>query len=145
MPDPEPSIDFTQIEFPSDGLTVKDMRKAIPNGFDLPLPEQNAHNAVGWLRRRSLESVLGGTIDTEREIAALAFYAALGREPPPKNKGESLERKLGPRWQAAEALIGDYQILGLASGEHQGEEMIRKIEAQAAAQAQRFLGSSPSR
>jgi hypothetical protein len=140
MPDPEPQIDFTRIEFPTDRLTVKELRKALPHCFDLPAPEGPHHQREGFFKRESLESYLGGIINAEREVAALAFHTALGQVKPEYHEGT-----LGPRWEVLEVLISDYTKVGLARGEHHGQELIREIESQAVAQAQRYLGPTPPR
>ncbi len=141
MPDALPTIDFTQIAFPSDRLTIKELRKSIPHCFDLPARDgYQPRFRQGFFRRENLENYLGGIINTERELAALAFYTALGQEKPTHH-----DRKLGPRWEAAEVLIHDWTQVGLTTGEHHGEQLIREIEAQAVAQARRHLGQTPSR
>ena len=38
-----------------------------------------------------------------------------------------------------------YVVVGVTQGEHEGHELIHHIETQAAAQARRLLGTSPSR
>ncbi len=55
------AIDYTQIEFPSDQLTVKALRKAIPHSFDLPARENYSRfSRQGFIRRESLENSLYG-------------------------------------------------------------------------------------
>jgi hypothetical protein len=133
-----PILDFTQIAFPSDRLTVKDLRRDAPGCFDLTAPE-HLPEREGFLQRQSIEYTLGGIINTERELAAIAFFAALGTSP--------LESfgKLGPRDFAAECLANDYVRLGLASGQHHAEQLIRDFEQAAADQARKHLPNLPSR
>jgi hypothetical protein len=138
MPEPIPTVDFTQIQFPSDGLTISHLRKVKPHFFDLPAREGYCGKRHGFLGRQSLEDCLGGIIDTERELAALAFIAGPGRTPPDSANG------LGPRWEAIECLANDYVRIGLAKGAHHARELIRGIESQAAAQATRGRGPTPA-
>jgi hypothetical protein len=141
MSDAQPNIDFTQIAFPSDKLTIKELRKSVPHSFDLPARERyQRSDRKGFFKRESLENYLGGIINTERELAALAFYKALGQENPTYN-----DINLGPRWEAAEVLIRDWVKVGLTTGKQHGEQLIRDVESQAVAQAQRYLGSTPPR
>jgi hypothetical protein len=42
----------------------------------------------------------------------------------------------------AEILAGEYVNLGLASGEHHADELVREITSQAVAQAQQYHGRS---
>jgi hypothetical protein len=135
---PDPAIDFTLIDFPTDHLTVKDLRKRWPHGFDTsPPPGQRFDDGeiglrLGPYRRKNLDDILGSTIDTERELAELAFCATLGREPPEPLRGD------GRRDESAELLAHTYVGYGLATGDHHAMELIRDIEAQGAAQARKF-------
>ena len=131
----ESSIDFTRIEFPSDRLTVKVLRQKFPEVFDRP-PRDGSRL---WRRptqqeNNDLETLVGGILNTERELAARAFYAATGKELPSHDRGA------GYRDEAAECLGNDYMRYGLARGRHEAAEMIRHIEAQATSQAQLHLG-----
>src|SRR5579871_5370831 len=98
----EPAIDFTQLTFPSDSLTVAALRKAYPHSFDLPSrtggPPFSPPPAYG---RASIEDTLGGVIDSERKLASLAFKRVLGL---PLTQAESLDSHQG----LAEGLIHEY-------------------------------------
>jgi hypothetical protein len=129
---PDPAIDFTLIDFPTDRLTVKDLRKRWPHGFDTSPPEDAVGlRIIGPYRRKSLDSIIGSTIDTERELAERAFYAALGKEAPEHLSGSGREESM-------ELLAHTYVGYGLATGEHHALELIRNIETQGAAQARKF-------
>lgn len=134
MPAPAPQIDFTRIYFPSDRLTVRDLRRAFPGSFDLPgQPVQKS--GTRSYGRASTGSALDGIIDAERLLAGIAFKQVLGQ---PLGEDEaSFDRN-----EFVEALTTDYVRVGLAAGEHQVRELIRGIEAQAVAQARRHLGRS---
>ena len=69
-------------------------------------------------------------LNKEREVAVRAYCAGLGQPLPHDNDNE-----------AAECLIRDYvHFYGLARGDHEARELIRRIETQAVAQAERHLG-----
>ena len=138
MPDAIPTIDFTSIDFPTDRLTVKELRRLAPHGFDLPV----VGTALGELRegtyyrRDSLDAILGEIVDVEREIAERAFHQALGTACP-------VHLMRGFPDAARECLAAAYLRLQIAGVDHQVEQLIRDIENQAAVQAERFLGPKP--
>jgi len=121
MPNQKPQLDIAKIAFPTDRLSIKDLRKLFPAEFDGP-DERVEFFGVGG-RGQDLEAVL----QLEREIARKTFEVALGRAP--SDWAEKYE--IDPREDVAKSLI-EY---GLASGPNQAEQMIREIEAQATAQA----------
>jgi hypothetical protein len=92
-----------------------------------PYPEMRA------LPRLSLDRVLAIVTDSERILAEMAFNAALGR--PADDDG-----RLGGREMISENLSLDLIRLGVARGEHEAQEMLRGIEAQAEAQARKHDG-----
>jgi hypothetical protein len=66
---PAPTIDFTQLTFPSDSLTVAALRKAYPHSFDLPSRTGGSPSTTPLAYSRArLEDTLGGVIDTERKL-----------------------------------------------------------------------------
>ncbi len=136
MTETEPKIDFTQIEFPSDKLTVGMLRKAYPQGFDVDMPRDvGAYNELrDDYDRRSLDDILGtGLIDVERLVAERAFKVALGQSV----KGDS---RLSNKDELVDCLTHVYKHDGLARGEHEALAMIRRIEVQAEAQARQYEG-----
>jgi hypothetical protein len=92
------------------------------------------------LLRDGAQFRLGGLIDMERALAAHAFFAALGVQPP-----DYQPRPLLKRWEVLECLTHECISVGLARGEHHARELMRDIESQAAAQARRHQGPAPSR
>jgi len=124
-----PSIDFTVLSYPTDKLTVKDLRRISPDGFDQPLRKESfAPVRKGLYHRRSLDDVLGHLLDVEREMADRAFHGRLSAALPehfPRDPDD--ERN---------CLIREYVRLGLATGKHQAEQLIRDLEGQAIAQAE---------
>ena len=130
MTDTDPAIDLTKIEFPTDNLTLKMVRKAYPQGFDVEPPPDFALDRLRRrpLRCQSLDNILAFIIDFERILADMAFKRA---------RGQSVEHADGNRDRETimDNLGSDYVRLGLAHGKHEAHEMLRGIEAQAAAQA----------
>jgi hypothetical protein len=125
----QPLIDFSQISFPSDKLTIAALRKAYPNSFDLParMPSSKYEEPTEY-GRGSLEQTLGGVIDAERLVASLAFKESLGLA---LTESEALR----PREVIHDSLTSEYITLGLASGEHHANQLVRDIETQATSQA----------
>lgn len=130
MTDASPTINFAEIDFPSDQITVKTLRAAFPSSFDQPGPphEWSVMRSYG---RASAGNALDHIIDAERLLAGIAFKKALG---------QSLadDEAPYPRWEIIEALVTDYGHLGLAVGKQQVEVLVRRIEAQAKSQARRY-------
>jgi len=134
-----PVLDFTTISFPTDSLTVKQIRHH-RLGLEKPVPHAVGSGSFDPIhRRRNLELVLGNTLDCEREIADRAFHQRLQAELPEHLKREDWE------WdEEREVLIREYIDWGLAKGERHGKQLIRDIEAQATAQADIAMGKKPS-
>jgi alpha-D-ribose 1-methylphosphonate 5-triphosphate synthase subunit PhnI len=139
MTESEPKIDFTQINFPSDKLTVRMLRTACPEGFDVDCPQDSlalaGSNDRGYYDRRSFDEFLGmGLIDIERLVAERAFKVFLGQS----IQGDE---RLSNRDELISCLVTEYKdYYGLARGEHEALAMIRGIEAQADAQARQHPG-----
>jgi alpha-D-ribose 1-methylphosphonate 5-triphosphate synthase subunit PhnI len=139
MTEPEPKIDLTKIAFPSDKLTVKMLRTACPEGFDVDCPKDSLALADrkdrGYYDRRSFDEFLGmGLIDIERLVAERAFKVSLGQS----IQGDG---RLSNRDELIDCLVGEYKdYYGLARGEHEALAMIRNIEAQAEDQARQHPG-----
>jgi hypothetical protein len=130
MPEFLPTLDFTHIRFPSDRLTIAELRKLWPSAFDQYRPPEQGQ--FGDIERvGSLETALGGLIDCERVYADLVFRKALGL---PRADG----REANPDGEASE-LAEDYESYGWARGWHEGREMVREIEIQVLAEAHKHL------
>jgi hypothetical protein len=121
-----PKLNFEQIDFPTDHLTVRDIRQE-------------------WYRATSRAQIttsfvkgLEDIIQTERELAEGAFYDALGIEPP-----ADLYGVFGGVDGTREVLALEYERRGIASGQHAAELLVSSIETQAAAQAAKLLGRRP--
>jgi hypothetical protein len=135
----EPHIDFTRIDFPTDKLTIKDLRKTDPYAFDVrsgvaPHPFQRPTHARHWRRPlsfASLDEAIGITLDSERFLADKAFRTVLRL---PKRDEERFNVR------NREGLAEMYVEFGVASDEHEAQGMLRRIEAQAVAQARQHRG-----
>jgi hypothetical protein len=123
-------IDLTKIEFPSDGMTIKQIRtlhpeqvdaKIDPSLFGGPHGSQDADNTVGLL------------LFTERLVAKRAFDDTLARK----------SDELFTLTEYADDLAEMYMRHGIASGSHHAQQLIRHIESQAAAQARTSSGRRP--
>jgi hypothetical protein len=119
-----PSLDLSQITFPTDHITVRDIR-------------QEWYQASDTERRLGLLMGLKDLVDTERELAELAFYSALGVEPP-----AHVYRGMGGIDGAREVLESEYQRRKIA-GEHAAKQLVKNIETQASAQAAQFISRKP--
>jgi hypothetical protein len=127
MPDQEPQIDFTRIDFPSDSLTIQAVRRRFPEALD--------GKAAGT--HLDLEKIdLPGMLRIERTLAKEAFEVALGKKPRfPGALGDVA------RYSASEV----YVRYGLASGDHHAQQLIRAIEQAAARQAREHMRGPPAR
>ena len=126
----EPQISFSELAFPSDGLSFGGLRKQFPRLIDagtkvtfFALPESNPDFHVD-----NLTNLLEG----EREVAMIAFSAALGR---------TWEHELFTGDEIRQALAKDYVRYGVASGGQHATQLIRDVETAAADQARRHLKS----
>jgi hypothetical protein len=127
-----PKIDFTKIDFPSDGLTVKTLRKVHPDQIDADaFPSLFSQG-----NRGSADNLLGNLLHDERTIAEAAFNGALGKPPHEFLGKQELQ-------SYADELSDIYTQYGLATGKHHAQELIRGIEAQGIAQARQLSGKQP--
>jgi hypothetical protein len=133
MPGEEPKIDFTQIQFPSDKLTIGMLRKAWPETADIDRETDFGRAGYRSYVRQSLDGVLGeGLLDPERLLAERTFKAMLGL---PID-----EKRIDSRDVLIKDLRREYLFLGIARGKHEVRALIRSIEEQAEAQARQYGG-----
>jgi hypothetical protein len=85
-------------------------------------------------RRQSIDTLLAATIDFERVLAEEVFRKELRL---PKVR---LPVSGGRKADLIDSLANSYISLGIARGKHEAREMLRDIEAQAAAQSRRHGG-----
>jgi hypothetical protein len=129
MPNPEPHVDLTKIDFPSDGISFKHLRRIHADLFDR---QDGVSGFFDHLSATELEPLVSG----ERRLARHAFNAALGRQEPEPHGGWEEERQV-----LSEILV----CYGLAGGPHQAEQLIRGFEQAAAEQAKKHTPTSPRR
>jgi len=123
-----PIIDLERIDFPSDGLTIRTLRRTHIEDFDVHLTNSFFRNPDRW----SADATIGLMIFTERFLATDAFEAALGL---PRTADLSPD----DRKAHFEELEAFYIRYGLAEGPAAAREKIRGIERQAVEQA-RLVG-----
>lgn len=127
MSDQQPKLDLTKITFPTDRLSIKDLRGRFPKEFD--------DERVEFFNSAPGDS-LEATLQLERTIAQWAFDVALGKTP----ADWVYDYDFDPRDEVARALIE----FGLATGLHHADEQVRAIQSEAAAQAKgRGMASRP--
>jgi hypothetical protein len=122
---PRPSLDYSAIRFPSDLITVGTIRKAHPERFDVDTPSSFRY------MNQNARITLSEMISTERLLARAAFEEAMGKSVDVLAE-EGLERP-----SVIAGMTEDYLKYGITTGKNHTEQMIRDIESQAAAQAQR--------
>jgi hypothetical protein len=128
---PEPHLDFTKIDFPTDRLTIQAVRQRFPDALDAEAPGQHM----------DLEKIeLPAMLRIERNLAKWAFDAALGKSPFKPGSGP-----VG-LLDIARYKVGDlYVRYGLAKGTHHAEQLIRAFEQAAADQARQHMPDPPPR
>jgi hypothetical protein len=123
------TVDFSDIEFPSDRISIKTLRKLHPDLFDKGFADEhnegdqpqffyNDHN--GYQLERLAEVLF-----YERVIAAAAYAKAAGLELPERFETDELVPS------AKEWLERYYKEYGVADGPSTTKELIRGIERQA--------------
>jgi hypothetical protein len=121
----EPRLNVSRIDFPSDHLTVKDLRHLFSDSLDTDDITASEHP-------KELDN-LQTLIRAEDLLAQRAFALALGR--PAKDYWPA------ERQDSLAALPEMYAQFGLATGEQQTQLLVRQLEAAAAAQAKEYLGN----
>lgn len=128
VPALEPLLDLAKIAFPTDRLSIKELRKLFPDEFDAG-DDKRVHYFDPYGPRRFLAFML----DTERDLARTTFDIAMGKANHiDKNTLKSIKKDLAALWIEH----------GLASGPHHARQQIRDIEAQVFEQT-KSLGLPP--
>lgn len=136
MADREPKLDLSRIDFPSNNLSIRDLRRCYPEEFD-------REAELGFFRDRRGAELVEAMLWGERTLAELVFNATLGRkEEATINVLEPwvVERLKVRREQIVEALKEDYLRYGIAAGPQAAAELVRGVEAAGVAQAREHLG-----
>jgi hypothetical protein len=133
MPD-SPRVDFSQIHFPSDNLTIGALRTLHRDGFDSDItPHFFRDNS-----RMGADRTVGLILYTERALALSAFNHAVGNATKEAVAGFN-------RDDFANDLQALYVRYGIASGAHHAEQLIRSFENEAVAQVPDVSGPAKRR
>ena len=123
-------IDFNKIRFPSDRLTLQNLRRLSPDHFD---PDKDGLRLLFDDSPKNPMLDVLELIHLERHVAQGALWQAQG------HKSDYLDDMPG----YAEDVAKLYIHFGIAKGQHHADELVRNLQSQAAAQApQRSGGSS---
>lgn len=120
-----PQIDFTELDFPSDRLTIRMLRDAKPSGF--------AQEELRFFEPGGGYEGLATTLGLERELARRAFDEHVGFIDPERDAH-------GDRSELIDILSASFERYGLSPGVVATEEMVRRLETAAVAQAKQALG-----
>jgi hypothetical protein len=123
MVQPDSPFDISQVAFPTDRLTLGDIRKRQPHLFTGLFGASEPRYHLSDLQ-------IFATLSVERVLAKRAFAAAAGL-PDPHPLGSS--SAMFTRQEGVWMLNDDYKRYGLTAGLHQTREMVRRFEAAAAA------------
>jgi hypothetical protein len=126
----DPDIDLTKFDFPTDKLTVKDLRRLYPGRLD-----NRSVTSIDQFREGSVYEKLAALISEERILAIDIYDQASGKKRPFGLRGADLK-------DALEELAEVYIRFGLASGPAQAEQLARSVKSQALRQAERHGGKS---
>jgi uncharacterized protein YihD (DUF1040 family) len=121
-------VDYSRFDYPSDRLTIRDIRDHESHRIDINLPNLSTDDP------HSIEHLLF----LERCISEYAFSVALGRG----RTYRELAREGGYKGYEGE-LVDEYMFYGLARTTHEAQELIRGIKDQARAQARESQGLDP--
>lgn len=117
-------LDLSGIRFPSDAVSIGDLRKKhaalFDKGFAQPQPAFFLEPSHGG----HAEDMVGGMLYCERLVALFAFAEACG-----------VEYRAKPGFDFKEELTEFYIRYEIASGTHHAAELIRDIEQQSVALA----------
>lgn len=123
-----PEIDLTKIAFPSDGMTLKDIRRIWPDFVD-------AGEVTIFSRNVGPADWVFAMLTMERDLARATYALKLGSN----NKCVHSDNVT----ELGEDLSGLYVEYGIANGPSTANELIRGIESQANMQASQHLPPRP--
>jgi len=123
------SVDYRRLQFPSDKLTVRDIRDHEPERIDIDSPQLSTDDS------HSIENLLF----LERSIAWSSFAVALGR-----GAAYLDVASYGGTKEFEDELVNVYMFYRLASTSHDAKELIKVIKDQARAQARETQGLDPN-
>lgn len=118
-------IDYSSISFPSDSVTVATIRRVHPGRFDI----EDGRRFRGV--QDDPDFSLGTAMYLERLLARAAFETASG------GPGDHLAGSGLTRDDCLRDLTHFYRTYGVADGRHQVDQLVRRVETQAADQVRR--------
>lgn len=121
LPAPSPKLDPARIQFPTDAVTLSQMRQHDPSAFTYDALTENTAHSIDVLATHCFELIL----------ASKTFAKALNLPDPYEGTD---------RTEIVAMLNEAYKEYGLSTGMQQTRQMARNIEAEAARQAERFGG-----
>lgn len=130
--DNSPRIDFSRIDFPSDRMTIREIRAMEP-ALNTSSPRFEDSGAIGVPSIRLL-------MYSEREVAELAFELVLGYG----HMFEEMRIMQSRPKDCDDDLIEAYMEYNMAETTEEAEQLVRVIKEQARAQAHEALGREPS-
>jgi hypothetical protein len=135
---PIPPIDFTNFAFPSDKITLADLRRVHARDFDTR--GRNFFDGTKMSRADNdwPQEALAEMLSIERMIARLVFESVC--------RGKPQASVLNSTWEddveLIEALSGYYERYGVTHGPQESLPLIRSIEQQATRQAEHLAPSA---
>lgn len=127
-----PQLDATKVAFPSDQLSIKDIRRIWPESVD------TGAEVVLFSSSAGAADMLYAMLTMERDLAKATFDQNFG-----KDTFSTITYADGNVAALKEDLSESYIKYGLAKGQSSADQLIRRIEAQANAQAQQHLPPRP--
>jgi len=116
------SLDLREIEFPSDRITIGQLRRAFPKQFDVGFGPNDDPQPRFFFEGDRPSEVIGNILYLERLIAAEVYASIVGCDSP-ADPGFGLK-------DMKKDLAKSYVIHGV-SGKHEASELVRDIERQA--------------
>lgn len=137
--DSTPELDFKRIEFPTDRLTIRQIRE-LEEEVDQEIPDFQI--SLHQNERGERVPSVCWVMSWERSVALLAFEISLGFGPRFEVALEPNE-PVGKPEQADKLLVEAYMIYGMARTTTEAKELLRDIKEQARAQAREAQGRDP--
>jgi hypothetical protein len=122
-------IDYSQIDFPSDHVTLKRLRALTPQGRGLEFAFEDEGAS------------LDGMHFMERQLARAAFVTEASDKEQIQRTMRDIER-LSDLVDDRQELARQYIRYGIADGPETAQQLIRRLEASAGAQAREKLGKT---
>jgi hypothetical protein len=126
-----PEVDVTKIDFPSDGLTIKAIRRRWPESVDARRDDPYRHG-IPMPFASPVGELLHNMLVMERDLAKTTFGLEFGMEPEIDYAGDDIKL-------LSDDLSKLYVEIGIATGQHHADQIIRSIQSQVVAQARQYL------